>query len=289
MYRTDQTTIDEINKVIEAYFAANPSLTIVPVKALMPSFIRAGIFAKDRKNGAPIRSILKELDQYNRLEMMPLVYPERHDDDTYWYFMPADAPRPTTPYKQEEKKAGSKNDAPLSSDKNYVIELCDQVIGMKANRTKRFDFLLGDLHKDGVSQTKLPVDAYYAMLHLVVQYNGMKPWEATIPERKEREESQDSEDPDELDANDVAENDEDTPEIRVKRKVTREEQRTIYEERRARVFPKHDIDYVLISYSNFKHDEELKIIRDEAADLKIVHQALKEFISPEEEASELPK
>ncbi|MDA3929102.1 MAG: hypothetical protein PF541_09090 [Prolixibacteraceae bacterium] len=269
MYQTDQTIIDEINRVIEEYFTSNPSVTIVPVKKLMPSFIGAGIFTKDRKNGAPIRSILKELDHSDRLNLIPTVHPERHDEATYWYFIPSNEPTPTSLYKQKEKKRQTKVDAYISSDKSYVINLCDKVVGMKANRTKRFDFLLGDLHKDGVSQTKLPIDAYYEILQLAVQYNDIKPWEQAVPEYNETDDF------------DEEENEDDRHEPRIKRVISREEQRSIYNERRAKTFPKHDIDFVLISYSDFEHDAALKIIRNEESDLKIVHKALNEFITAE--------
>lgn len=274
MYSTQQTTIDEINRIIEEYFVNNPTATIVPVKALMPSFIQAGIFTKDRKNGAPIRSILKELDSSNRLDQIPTVHPERHEDATYWYFIPKQAPTPTTNYKEEKKKDNKIPASYKNSDKKYVIDLCDKVIGMKSDRKKRFDFLLGDLHKDGVSQTKLPVDAYYAMLQLVVHYNDIKPWEQAIPVINNEE--------DDLIDDDIEENEFEESTPKAKRVISREEQRSIYNERRAKVFPKHDIDFVLISYSDFNHDASLKIIRDEAYDSKIVYKALEEFISSQE-------
>ena len=48
------------------------------------------------------------------------------------------------------------------SDESYVIDLCDEVLKQKAFRQHRFDFLKGD------SGTKLPVDAYYSSLNLVI-------------------------------------------------------------------------------------------------------------------------
>ena len=42
-----------------------------------------------------------------------------------------------------------------SSDEHYVIDLCDEVLGLKASRQHRFDFLKGD------TGVRLPVDAYY--------------------------------------------------------------------------------------------------------------------------------
>lgn len=63
----DLTILNKINRVIESYFKKNTSLTIVPAKKLMPGFISAGIFTKDKKNGLPIRKILRALDKTNQL------------------------------------------------------------------------------------------------------------------------------------------------------------------------------------------------------------------------------
>ena len=47
------------------------------------------------------------------------------------------------------------------SDEEYVINLCDEVLGLTARRQYCFDFLKGDTGR------KLPVDAYYEDLKLV--------------------------------------------------------------------------------------------------------------------------
>jgi hypothetical protein len=50
------------------------------------------------------------------------------------------------------------------SDESYVIDLCDEVLKQQALRQHRFDFLRGD------TGTKLPVDAYYQTLNIVVEF-----------------------------------------------------------------------------------------------------------------------
>ncbi|WP_372754973.1 hypothetical protein [Labilibaculum sp.] len=249
----DLSKVEKINNVIEEYFKGNVSLTIAPVKDLMPAFIKAGIFAKDVKKGLPIRLILRELDAENQLALIPFVYAERHGNHTYWYFVPANVVTPDVPYKQEIKK--TKNDPiaiRLNSDETYVIGLCDQVLSLKANRQKRFDFLLGDLHKNGKKQTKLPVDAYYEELQLVVEYKEIQNFRPRANFNQEEEEEN-------------------------TKAISREEQRRIYDERRAKVLPENDISLVVISYSDFDYDEQNKIIRNEDSDLKIVQKALKRF------------
>jgi len=55
------------------------------------------------------------------------------------------------------------------SDESYIIDLCDRVLNLKAKRQHRFDFLRGDPGKNRRC-AKLPVDAYYEELKLVVEY-----------------------------------------------------------------------------------------------------------------------
>ena len=252
----DLSKIDRINKEIEEFFKANDSLTIVPVKKLMPAFIKAGIFAKDIKKGLPIRLILRELDKNNELALIPYVHAEKNGEHTYWYFIPANTKAPETPYKQEKKKPENDPIAiRLNSDETYVIGLCDKALGLTADRQKRFDFLLGDLHKNGKTQTLLPVDAYYEELQLVIEYKEIQNLKPIASQEKSIDEDEE----------------ENT------KTVSRDEQRRIYDERRAKVLPENDISLVVISYSDFDYDDKNKIIREEKSDLKIVQEALKNF------------
>lgn len=250
----DLSKVEKINTVIEEYFKANASLTIAPVKNLMPAFIKAGIFTKDIKKGLPIRLILRELDSSNQLALIPFVHAERHGEDTYWYFIPANASAPDAPYKQDKRKPENDPIAiRLNSDETYVIGLCDKVLSLKANRHKRFDFLLGDPHKNGKTQTMLPVDAYYEELQLVVEYKEIQNFRP-------------------LAVRDI--DDEDEEETKTS---TREELRRLYDERRVKVLPKNGISLVVISYSDFVYNDKNKIIRMEENDLEIVEKALIDF------------
>jgi len=252
----DLSKIDKINKEIEEFFKANNSIKIVPVKELMPAFIKAGIFAKDIKKGLPIRLILRELDKNNDLDKIPFVHAEKNGEHTYWYFIPANTEAPETPYKQEKKKPENDPIAiRLNSDETYVIGLCDKALGLTADRQKRFDFLVGDLHKNGKTQTLLPVDAYYEELQLVVEYKEIQNLKPIVNREKNFDEDEE----------------ENT------KTVSRDEQRRIYDERRAKVLPENDISLVVISYSDFDYDDKNKIIREELSDLKIVQEALKNY------------
>ena len=79
-----------INTVLKNYFADQSNSRKVLAKDLMPEFIRAGAFAADKKNGLPIRSLLRDLDEANALSKIPYVLPERKEINTNWYFIDID-------------------------------------------------------------------------------------------------------------------------------------------------------------------------------------------------------
>jgi hypothetical protein len=60
-----------------------------------------------------------------------------------------------------------------NSDESYVIDLCDDVLGERASRQHRFDWLLGDPSASG-RRARLPVDAYWARHRLVVEYRELQ-------------------------------------------------------------------------------------------------------------------
>ena len=249
----DTITVEKINSVIEDYFKQNSSVTIVPAKELMPAFISAGIFAKDIRKGLPIRDVLKELDKTDQLQLIPFVYAERNQPDTYWYFMPIDAPRPTTPYKQDkpsEEKAKVGKILQAKNDEAYVIGLCDTVLELKAYRQKKFDFLLGDLHKDGKTKTELPIDAYYEEIKLAIEYYEDK-GEEKDPNVKRREKETVS-------------------------GMPRSEQRIRYNQRKAKTLPANGIKLIVILNTSFACDDKHKIIRNQESDLATVKKILKD-------------
>lgn len=60
-----------------------------------------------------------------------------------------------------------------NSDEAYVLDLCDEVIGMAASRQHRFDWLLGDPGRSG-QRRRLPVDGYWVSHQLVVEYRELQ-------------------------------------------------------------------------------------------------------------------
>lgn len=126
-------------------------------------------------------------------------------------------------------------------DEIYVVNLCDEVLGLKALRQYRFPFLLGDTGK------ALPVDAYYQEKNLVVEYCERQHTEA-VPFFDKR---------------------------KTVSGVIRGEQRKIYDDCRREILSKHHIELVNISYFDFEYDSRKIIIRNHSHDMEVVKTKLK--------------
>lgn len=232
--------IADINQVLQAYFDLNESVSIIPAKDLMPQFIRAGIFSKDSKNGFPIRSLLRQLDKSKQLSAIPFVVAERKEKNTNWFFGRTGAevlPAKTITTNKANKSAKSQK-ARKDSDEHYIIDLCDELLDLKASRQHRFPFLLGD------SGRPLPVDAYYVSHNLVIEYN----------EQQHTKPVQHFDKPDRLTVSGVH----------------RGEQRKIYDKRKREVLPQHGITVIDIPYTAFNCNGSGKILRNRISDLQIV-------------------
>src|SRR6516165_8412984 len=98
----------------------------------------------------------------------------------------------------------------MMRDEDYIIGLCNRVLGQEAKRHCCFDYLRGDTGR------RLPVDAYYPELKLVIEYREIQ---------------------------------HDEPHKFFDRRFTvsgvhRGEQRALYDQRRRDVLPKHGITLV---------------------------------------------
>ncbi len=136
-------------------------------------------------------------------------------------------------------------------DEQYVLELCDKVLGRLSSRQHKFDFLLGDPNTNGFA-AKLPVDGYYADLNLVIEYR----------ERQHTEGVSFFDKPDRMTVSGVH----------------RGEQRRIYDERRHQVLPEHGIRLVELSYSDFNYDNQKRIIRNPKNDEEVVRKKLQGYL-----------
>jgi hypothetical protein len=131
------------------------------------------------------------------------------------------------------------------SDESYVIDLCDEVLGTRALRQHRFDWLRGDT-RPGKHGVRLPVDAYYPEQQLVVEYRERQHAES-IPFMDRR---------------------------MTISGVDRGAQRAIYDQRRRDLLPQHGIELVEFSYTDFAHDEKKRLCRRRDEDLTVVRDAL---------------
>lgn len=155
------------------------------------------------------------------------------------------SPKPTIPVNsiQQTKISGRKDSK--DSDESYVIGLCDEVLNEVASRQHKFEFLKGD------TGVRLPVDAYYEKLNLVIEFYERQHTESVPFFDKKMTASG----------------------------ITRDQQRRLYDERRKQVLPKHGIRVIIISYSDFGTSKKLRRNRDK--DLEVVRDLLKEFIRKE--------
>lgn len=150
------------------------------------------------------------------------------------------------------------------SDEFYVIDLCDEILGVKASRQHKFDFLRGD----GTPGRRLPVDAYYPTLNTVIEYRERQHTESVAFFNKETTVSG----------------------------VSRDEQRRIYDQRRREVLPEHGIKLIEISYSDLKHNKQKRLLRERTYDLAILQNILENnnivvhtTVSPTSKTKAIPK
>lgn len=138
-----------------------------------------------------------------------------------------------------------------SSDEYYVLDLCDQVLGRQCERQYRFDFLLGDPSPSG-KRVKLPVDAYYSDLNLVIEYREMQHFN----ENKHF----------------------DKPDIITISGVHRGAQRRLYDMRREEMLPLNGIELLLIPYSAFTCNSQGKIVRNSEKDINVITRLLRNYM-----------
>lgn len=129
-------------------------------------------------------------------------------------------------------------------DESYVIDLCDEILGTKASRQHTFDFLRGD----GIPGRRLPVDAFYPELNLVVEYRERQHFEPVAFYDKDKE-------------------------ITISG-ISRGEQRRIYDQRRRDILPDHGIRLVEISYADLKHNSRKRLVRERKYDLDVIQRML---------------
>lgn len=130
-------------------------------------------------------------------------------------------------------------------DEEYILNLCDEVLGERSERQKRFDFLKGD------KGHRLPVDAYYPQLNLVIEYRERQHFEPVkFFDRRQTVSG-----------------------------VPRGQQRALYDQRRREELPKQGIRLVELSYLDFEHGPSKRLRRETLADREVIRQKLRAFLA----------
>ncbi len=132
----------------------------------------------------------------------------------------------------------------MVKDEDYIIDLCDRVLCHTAIRQHRFDFLRGD------TGHRLPVDAYYPNLKLVIEYRERQHFEHVSFWDKKPTASG----------------------------VARGEQRALYDQRRRDVLPDHGIDLVELCCLDFQCDRGKRLLRDTANDVVVIRKKLTRWL-----------
>lgn len=133
------------------------------------------------------------------------------------------------------------------ADEAYALALCDEVVGSPSVREARFDWLRGDPGRNGVGR-RLPVDAYWPDLGLVVEFHEYQHDRATPFFDK----------PDKLTVSGVP----------------RREQRARYDQRRAEMLPKHGLTLVVLRKGELACGPSGRLVRDRENDLAVVRAVL---------------
>ena len=129
-------------------------------------------------------------------------------------------------------------------DEDYVIDLCDSVLQLKAKRHHKFDFLIGDPGKNGRC-AKLSVDAYYEDLKLVIEYHEKQHTEAVAFFDK---------------------------------RPGRREQRRRYDQRRRDVLAQQRICLVELGYELFQHNSRKRLKRNRPSDEARIRERVAAFL-----------
>lgn len=140
----------------------------------------------------------------------------------------------------------SKNEAKREvSDESYILDLCDEILNRKAIRQHRFDFLRGD------TGIKLPVDAWYKELNLVLEYREKQHTESVKLFDKKL-----------------------TPSG-----IARDKQRKLYDLRRREVLPKNGIRLIELDYNLFCCDSRKRLVRLRDKDIQLLKKKLNAFLN----------
>lgn len=132
-------------------------------------------------------------------------------------------------------------------DETYILDLCDDVLGVPSLRQHRFPFLFGDTGVSG-RRVRLPVDAYYPNLRLAIEYQEAQ---HTRPNAHF-----------------------DKPHRITISGVHRGEQRKLYDQRRREVLPANGITLIEVDHRLFPTTAQERLLRSPHEDRSIITRLL---------------
>ena len=195
---------------------------------------------------------LRELDTKGELENIPRIHAERIGVDVYWYFLREGATfvsnHITEAPNAKQKRALERS----NSDEVYIMGLIDELLNETGSRKHTFDYLLGDLHQNGKTRTKLPIDLYYVKLNLALE----------IVEHPERNKN----------ATDSKE------EKLTVSGITRAEQRLKYAYRKKKTLTQKEKIFIEIPLEKFEMNDSLQLLRNKENDERVLRDLLSEII-----------
>ncbi|WP_202862859.1 hypothetical protein [Microbulbifer sp. A4B17] len=131
----------------------------------------------------------------------------------------------------------------MPKDENYIIDLCDSTLELRAKRQHRFDFLRGD------TGSKLPVDAYYPEINLVIEYHERQHTEPVAFWDNKQTASG----------------------------IPRGVQRELYDQRRIEVLPENGIDIIVLKHTDFEHRSNRRLVRTKS-DVAVIKSKLGKWL-----------
>lgn len=135
-----------------------------------------------------------------------------------------------------------------ASDEAYVLNLCDRVLGEGGSRQHRFEWLVGDPGRTG-RRVRLPVDGYWPVANLVVEYRERQHGQP-VPHF-------------------------DKPERLTVSGVHRGIQRSLYDARRDELIPQHGIRLVAITPADLDATPAGRLRRNEDHDVSAIRRILR--------------
>tara|TARA_B100001113_G_C21098692_1_gene617751 strand:- start:1692 stop:1976 length:285 start_codon:yes stop_codon:yes gene_type:complete len=82
----EESKIIKMGYSIQA-FMQKEKLESAKPKDLMPYLVEQGYFTKDQREGLPLRNILRDLDDENKLYLLPNLQADRKEVNTFWSFV----------------------------------------------------------------------------------------------------------------------------------------------------------------------------------------------------------